>query len=46
MGADLLRQTYQELLGPAKSLQQQYLPAMRQQAAGLDAGKVLAMIRG
>lgn len=46
MGTDLLRQTYQELLGPAKSLQQQYLPAMRQQAAGLDAGKVLAMIRG
>jgi len=46
MSTDVLRSTYQELLGPAKNMQQQYLPAMRQQAAGLDAGKVMAMIRG
>lgn len=46
MSTDVLRQTYQGLLGPAKSLQQQYLPAMQQQAATLDAAKVMAMVRG
>ncbi len=46
MSTDVLRQTYQGLLGPAKNLQQQYLPAMQQQAATLDAAKVMAMVRG
>ena len=46
MSTELLRQTYQSLLGPAKSLQTQYLPAMREQAATLDAAKVMAMVRG
>jgi uncharacterized protein (DUF697 family)/tellurite resistance protein len=45
MNADLLRDTFQSLLGPAKQLQTQYLPQIQQKAATLDAGQVMAMIR-
>jgi uncharacterized protein (DUF697 family) len=46
MNADLLRDTFQNLLGPAKQLQTQYLSQIQQKAATLDAGQVMAMIRG
>jgi uncharacterized protein (DUF697 family) len=46
MSTALLRDTFQNLLGPAKQMQAQYLPQIRQQAETLDMGKVLAMARG
>jgi uncharacterized protein (DUF697 family)/tellurite resistance protein len=46
MSTDLLKQTFQDLLGPAKQMQAQYLPQIQQKAATLDAGKVMQMVRG
>ena len=46
MNTALLRETYQGLLEPAKKLQTQYLPQIKEKAATLDAGKVMAMVRG
>ncbi len=46
MNGDLLRETYQSLLGPARELQTRYLPQIEQKAATLDASQVMAMIRG
>jgi uncharacterized protein (DUF697 family)/tellurite resistance protein len=46
MNTELLQQTFQSLLAPAKQLQSQYLPQIQQTASTLDAGKVLAMVRG
>jgi uncharacterized protein (DUF697 family)/uncharacterized tellurite resistance protein B-like protein len=45
MSTALLRETFQSLLGPAKQLQAQYLPQIRQKAATLDAGQVMALMR-
>jgi uncharacterized protein (DUF697 family) len=45
MSTDVLRDTFQSLLGPAKQLQTQYLPQIQQKAATLDAGQVMSMIR-
>ncbi|MCU0843228.1 MAG: DUF533 domain-containing protein [Thiobacillaceae bacterium] len=46
MDTALLRETFQNLLGPAKQMQTQYLPQIRQQAETLDMGRVMAMVRG
>lgn len=46
MDTALLRDTFQDLLGPAKQMQTQYLPQIRQQAETLDMGRVLALARG
>lgn len=46
MSTDLLRQTYQGLLGPAKNLQQEWAPQIRARAASLDATEVMRMVRG
>ncbi len=46
MSAALLRQTFQELLGPAKAMQANYLPQIEETARGLDAAKVMALVRG
>jgi uncharacterized protein (DUF697 family)/tellurite resistance protein len=46
MNTALLKDTFQGLLGTAKQLQTQYLPQIQQTASSLDAGKVLAMVRG
>jgi uncharacterized protein (DUF697 family)/tellurite resistance protein len=46
MSTDVLRDTFQSLLGPAKQLQTQYLPQIQQKAATLDAGQVMALVRG
>ncbi|MDP3252700.1 MAG: DUF533 domain-containing protein [Hydrogenophaga sp.] len=45
MSTDLLKQTFQDLLGPAKQMQTQYLPQIQQKAATLDAGQIMQMIR-
>ena len=46
MNTTMLRETFQNLLGPAKQMQTQYLPQIRQQADTLDMGRVMAMVRG
>jgi len=45
MPTGVLRETFQSLLGPARSLQQQYLPQIQQKAGTLDAASVMAMVR-
>jgi DnaJ-domain-containing protein 1 len=46
MNTAMLRDTFQNLLGPAKQMQAQYLPQIQQKAATLDAGQIMAMMRG
>ncbi|MDP1605869.1 MAG: DUF533 domain-containing protein [Rhodocyclaceae bacterium] len=46
MNTALLRDTFQNLLGPAKQLQTQYLPQIREKAATLDVSQIMAMVRG
>lgn len=46
MDAALLRATYQGLLGPAQNLQTQYLPQIQQRARTLDAGQIMALVKG
>jgi uncharacterized protein (DUF697 family)/tellurite resistance protein len=45
MSAAVLRQTFQELLGPARQLQQQVLPQIEQRARTLDAATVMKLVR-
>ena len=42
----VLKDTFQNLLGPAKQMQTQYLPQIQQQASTLDAAQIMAMMRG
>ncbi|SBT08323.1 conserved hypothetical protein [Candidatus Propionivibrio aalborgensis] len=46
MNTAMLKETFQNLLGPAKQMQTQYLPQIREQAGTLDMGRVMAMVRG
>lgn len=46
MNSAVLKDTFQSLLEPAKSLQQQYVPQIEQKAGSLDAGSIMAMVRG
>ena len=46
MNTVVLKETFQNLLGPAKQMQTQYLPQIQQQAGNLDMGRVMAMVRG
>ena len=46
MDPAVLRDTFQNLLGPARQMQTQYLPQIQQQAATLDMGQVMAKLRG
>ncbi len=45
MSTALLQETFQSLLGPAKQMQTQYLPQIREKAATLDAGQIMQMIK-
>ncbi|WP_291994733.1 DUF533 domain-containing protein [Candidatus Accumulibacter sp. ACC003] len=45
MHTAMLRDAFQNLLGPAKQLQAQYLPQIQQQASTLDAGQIMALLR-
>jgi len=46
MSTAALKETFQNLLGPAKQMQAQYLPQIKQQASSLDMGRVMSMLRG
>ena len=46
MSTAMLSDSFQNLLEPAKQMQAQYLPQIRQQAATLDMGRVMDMVRG
>jgi uncharacterized protein (DUF697 family)/tellurite resistance protein len=46
MNSDMLRATFENLLGPAKELQARYLPQIEQKAATLDAGQIISLVRG
>ncbi|MFO7483332.1 YcjF family protein [Oceanibaculum nanhaiense] len=46
MNTVVLKDTFQNLLGPARQMQTQYLPQIQQQAGTLDMGRVMAMVRG
>ena len=46
MSTAMLSDTFQSLLEPAKQMQAQYLPQIRQQAETLDMGRVMDMVRG
>jgi uncharacterized protein (DUF697 family)/uncharacterized tellurite resistance protein B-like protein len=46
MNTALLQDTFQQLLAPAKQMQTQYLPQMKELSRTLDMGKVLGMVRG
>ena len=45
MNTAVLKDTFQNLLGPAKQMQTQYLPQIQQKAGTLDMGSVMAMVR-
>ncbi|XZG71002.1 DUF533 domain-containing protein [Chitinibacteraceae bacterium HSL-7] len=45
METAVLKDTFSQLLGPAKELQTQYLPQIQQQARSLDAGTVMGMVK-
>lgn len=46
MSTALLRESFQNLLGPAKQMQAQYLPQIEQRARTLDMGQVINLVRG
>lgn len=46
MSTDLLKQTFTELIGPAKNLQAQYLPQIQDKARSLDATTIMSMVKG
>ena len=46
MSSALLRESFQNLLELAKELQARYLPQIRETASGLDATKIMALVRG
>lgn len=46
MNTALLRETYQNLLAPAKQMQAQYMPQIRQRATNLNMSSVMSMVRG
>lgn len=45
MSAALLKETFADLLGPAKAMQAQYLPQIRERAANLDMGQIASLVR-
>ncbi|MBA3058795.1 MAG: GTPase [Gammaproteobacteria bacterium] len=45
MSTELLRNTFQDLMGPAKQLQSQYLPQIQQKASTLNPAAIMAMVR-
>jgi len=46
MSTELLRNTFQDLMGPAKQLQSQYLPQIQHKASTLNPADIMAMVRG
>ncbi|NCT68597.1 MAG: DUF533 domain-containing protein [Rhodanobacteraceae bacterium] len=46
LSAQMLRDTFQQMLADAKGLQGRYLPQMQEQARTLDTAKIVEMVRG
>jgi len=46
MSTDMLRDTFRDLLGPAKQMQARYLPQIEQKAEQLDMTQVMDLVRG
>lgn len=46
LSAQMLKEAYARIMQEAQGLQGRYLPAIQERARTLDAGKVLAMVRG
>jgi hypothetical protein len=46
LSAQMLKDAFAGMTREAQGLQARYLPQMREQARTLDAGKVMAMVRG
>ncbi len=46
MSTSLLKDSFQSLLGPAREMQTRYLPQIQQKAGNLDAGQIMALVRG
>lgn len=46
LSAQMLKEAFAGMTSEAQGLQQRYLPQIREQARTLDAGKVMAMVRG
>lgn len=46
MNTALLNDTFKNLLGPARALQAQYLPQIRERAAHLDLKQITSLVRG
>ena len=45
MSTAMVRDSFQNLLGPTRDMQAKYLPQIRQQAETLDMGRVMSMVR-
>ena len=45
MSTDVLKQTFEELMAPAKALQTQYLPQIQEKARSVNMADVMAMIK-
>jgi len=45
MSTELLKQTYQEVLGSARQIHSEYIPQIEQKASTLDMGQVMSMVR-
>lgn len=46
MSSELLKDSFQGLLGPAKAMQTDYLPQIRNRAENLDMGQIMNLVRG
>lgn len=46
MNSSLLKDTFQNLLEPAKQMQAQFLPQIQQKAGSLDMGQIMSLVRG
>ncbi|WP_399696709.1 YcjF family protein [Xenophilus sp.] len=46
LGTQMLRDAYQHVMADGRQLQAQYLPQMQETARGLNAAKILQMVRG
>lgn len=46
MSTAMLQESFQNLLGPAKQMQSQYLPQIQQKASTLDMGQIMSLVKG
>ena len=46
MSTELLKRTFDEVLGSAKQMQGEYIPQIEQKAQNLDMGQVMGLVKG